>query len=501
MILQYHKISANVKTPHEISSDTFYAHMVALRAYDVMPLAEYDITNPRHACITFDGVDKDFLTFVLPILKKFAYPFECFIYGDYLGKNLAIKSLSLENNAQKNIQKNNDSEEKFYSYEDLLEIKTAQGRIQWHGKTNTPLSTLSDQELQKEILYPKGMSKQFTEHDFCYFAYPNEEYEARAENFIRDIYKGAVLSVTKSATLNTIEKAKDINASYLLNRTRMNESISLFKNRVSIVVVNYNYADFIQETIDSIEEQTIAPDEILIIDDASTDNSHEVLEYYKTQGYRVVVNEKNMGISATFNKGIRLTSGEYISILATDNRHRCDYVEKSRAALDSNPNAAVAYLNMTIFGPLSERFFAGEEIGVNSSDGSKVYSRTFRALPENPLEQMKEGNFIDGSSMFRRSAYDEVGGFRDQENMPEDHDMFMRMLEHGYGVVQCAEPLLEYRQHGLFQANNVILLQMSVRFWKDFSRKLDQQLKKKSVECEALKGVMMKLTRPKKDEK
>lgn len=65
---------------------------------------------------------------------------------------------------------------------------------------------------------------------------------------------------------------------------------------------------------------------------------------------------------------------------------------------------------------------------------------------------------MNGSSMFRRSAYEAVGGYR-QTLGPEDADLFLRMVRHGYEVVRVPEALIMYRQHSLGQANTALLTQ------------------------------------------
>ena len=65
---------------------------------------------------------------------------------------------------------------------------------------------------------------------------------------------------------------------------------------LTLIVPNYNYGKFITECLDSINDQTIAPNEIIVIDDCSTDESVEIISNYTTQNFKFIRNDKNLGI-------------------------------------------------------------------------------------------------------------------------------------------------------------------------------------------------------------
>ncbi len=89
---------------------------------------------------------------------------------------------------------------------------------------------------------------------------------------------------------------------------------------VSVIVANHNYGRFVAEAINSVLAQRASPNEILVIDDASTDESREVLASYERR-VRVVYNPVNLGIVGNFRKAVDLTSGDYIA-WATPGRSR-----------------------------------------------------------------------------------------------------------------------------------------------------------------------------------
>lgn len=95
--------------------------------------------------------------------------------------------------------------------------------------------------------------------------------------------------------------------------------------KVSVIVPIYNTEKFLRKCIESIVNQTLQEIEIILINDGSTDNSHNIcLEYAEKYPEKIrYINNKNIGCSATRNLGIELAKGEYIAFVDSD-----DYIEK-----------------------------------------------------------------------------------------------------------------------------------------------------------------------------
>ncbi len=102
---------------------------------------------------------------------------------------------------------------------------------------------------------------------------------------------------------------------------------------VSVIIPNYNHAPFLRERIDSILSQTRKPDEILFLDDASTDGSLEILPEYDCFA-KVIVNEENSGSPfRQWLKGISMASGDYIWIAESDDACEPRLLERLLASL------------------------------------------------------------------------------------------------------------------------------------------------------------------------
>lgn len=247
------------------------------------------------------------------------------------------------------------------------------------------------------------------------------------------------------------------------------DSIPSPSHTVAVVVANYNYGRYLREAIQSLEEQFLPPDEVVVIDDASTDDSEIVLAELEAHGYRVVRNTVNLGPVETFRKAISLTRSDLVFVLGADNRLRPDYISRSVAALEQEPGCAVAYSDMLLFGGLAGKLAASTgatHIGRSTGENWDVFR--WRLPPPTPdvLATFAERNFVGGSSMFRRDAYEAVGGYR-KVTGPEDHDLFYRIWKAGGGLAHIPACLLEYRQHSPAQANTVLGLALENRALKD----------------------------------
>lgn len=115
------------------------------------------------------------------------------------------------------------------------------------------------------------------------------------------------------------------------------------RGALSVIVCNYNHAHFLPEALQSILDQSYRPLEVIVIDDASTDNSVEVIEaFVRTDPIvRLYRNERNQGAFAAANQGLHLATGDYVYWGAADDRVLPGFFEKSMDMLAQYPQAGV----------------------------------------------------------------------------------------------------------------------------------------------------------------
>jgi alpha-1,3-rhamnosyltransferase len=117
------------------------------------------------------------------------------------------------------------------------------------------------------------------------------------------------------------------------------------KPRVSVLVPSYNHAPFIEQCLKSIFKQTLAPDELLVIDDGSKDESPAIIEKLLKEcpfSSELIV-RPNKGLCATLNEGFEKTSGDYFAYLGSDDLWMPEFLEARTKLLESRPEAILGY--------------------------------------------------------------------------------------------------------------------------------------------------------------
>lgn len=115
---------------------------------------------------------------------------------------------------------------------------------------------------------------------------------------------------------------------------------------VSVIVPNFNHADFLDQRILSIINQTYQDFELILLDDCSTDNSREVIEKYRTNLHvsNIIYNSKNSGSTfIQWQKGFDLSKGKYIWIAESDDYADKNFLKTLVDCLENNPKAVLAF--------------------------------------------------------------------------------------------------------------------------------------------------------------
>lgn len=112
---------------------------------------------------------------------------------------------------------------------------------------------------------------------------------------------------------------------------------------LSAVMTNYNHASFLKERISSILNQLPTNGELVIVDDASTDNSIEIIEQFEKNDSRihVIKNEKNLGVVPSANIAFHAARGKYITSLAADDKILPGFIDKTLKVLLDHPDIAI----------------------------------------------------------------------------------------------------------------------------------------------------------------
>ena len=228
--------------------------------------------------------------------------------------------------------------------------------------------------------------------------------------------------------------------------------------RVSAIIACHNYGHYLDEAIRSVLTQSYLPDEIILSDDASSDDSPEIMHSYARlypDLVRLNLNETNQGIQSHFNQVVGMASGDLIVMIGADNRIPTNYIEEQFTALATDESAGIAYTDFALFGGRAKNDYdrmRPDFRGARLPNG--VFLSDFPMYTNESAALLRDGhNFIHGSSMYRKAIWEKVGGYRDRESGPEDMNLFQAILATGFSALKLSNTALEYRQHSAEQAN------------------------------------------------
>lgn len=121
--------------------------------------------------------------------------------------------------------------------------------------------------------------------------------------------------------------------------------------KTSVVVCTYNGEKYIAEQLESIINQSVCPDEIVVCDDKSKDNTVEIVKGILSKSridYSIIVNESNMGVTKNFEQGIQISKGDIVFLSDQDDVWRNDKIEKIIKIFKENDKCVIAFSNAVI---------------------------------------------------------------------------------------------------------------------------------------------------------
>jgi Glycosyl transferase family 2 len=224
--------------------------------------------------------------------------------------------------------------------------------------------------------------------------------------------------------------------------------------RISAVIPCFNGSTFLEEALQSIQSQTRAVEEIIVVDDGSTDGSAELAERW---GATVIRHGVNRGEAAARNTGWRAATGDAIAWLDSDDSWRPNHVEVVGALLERHPEVAAAFGASQRFG-LDDQVVAG-------------------LVPEGGPHELLHEAFqswlhTHNSCLIRRTALEEISGYDERGGNSIDYDMWLRLARHNR-FVSTHEVTANWRWHSTQLSSAPVAQIVAVqRFRRRFLRAL-----------------------------
>lgn len=215
---------------------------------------------------------------------------------------------------------------------------------------------------------------------------------------------------------------------------------------VSVVVPAYNAEHFLEATLRTVHEQTCAPAEIIVVDDASTDRTRAIAE---AAGARVITHAENGGPARARNTGVAAASAPWIAFIDADDAWLPDKLAAQWAAVQRWPDAPFCFTDYATVsddtpGP-SSRFtdpaYMHIDRSATAAEGVRFEGASF-------ARGLVRSMFIRQSSILaKREVLLASGGYDEEFRLAEDYELFLRLLAYG-SPVAVERSLVLYRRHG-----------------------------------------------------
>lgn len=197
---------------------------------------------------------------------------------------------------------------------------------------------------------------------------------------------------------------------------------------VSVVLPTYNGSRYLAESLESILAQTYPYWELIVVDDASTDETPDIIARYSGRDARIryVRHEQNRRLPAALNTGFAASRGDYLSWTSDDNRYHPQALATMVGVLDARPEVDFVYAGFDIVDD------AGHFIGHHSAQ---------------PPDAFLRGETSNACFLYRRDVYEQLGNYAEDVFLAEDYEYWLRVLLGGYHMLALPDSLYDYRRH------------------------------------------------------
>tara|TARA_B100000073_G_scaffold292034_1_gene255195 strand:+ start:81 stop:1487 length:1407 start_codon:yes stop_codon:yes gene_type:complete len=225
---------------------------------------------------------------------------------------------------------------------------------------------------------------------------------------------------------------------------------------VTVYVTNFNYGNYIEQSIESVLAQTYKNFELIVIDDGSTDDSREIINRYINKTNVRVIFQKNKGLIASNNIAVRAAQGKYVMRLDAD-----DYLDEN--ALLVLVNAIEKSDDIALVFP--DYYYVDTDGQVTGQERRNDFKSEVTLL-----DQPAHG----ACTLIRRDSLLEVGGYSPEFTCQDGWDLWLKLTEN-YSVENVNLPLFYYRKHDTNLTNDTDrLLETRAEIYKSHAKRTNR---------------------------
>jgi hypothetical protein len=202
---------------------------------------------------------------------------------------------------------------------------------------------------------------------------------------------------------------------------------------VSVICAAYNGAAWLPETIGSLRRQRLSDFEAIIVDDASTDATPQVLAAIGDPRFVVLTNERNSYLSYTRNRAVSIARGRYVAVTDQDDLSEPDRLQRQAAFLDANPKAGAVYSLVQ---------------GIDGSGRPMPGAVDWGYGGHQARAALIFHNFVTHSALMYRRACIPGVPYAPDYPLCEDYRLIVQLADSGEGIFPLRRRLVKYRFHG-----------------------------------------------------
>ena len=209
---------------------------------------------------------------------------------------------------------------------------------------------------------------------------------------------------------------------------------------VTVIIVNWNGGDWLKQCLDSVQQQTVKPDQIIVVDNASSDHSKTIA--LNTPGVDVLELDSNVGFAKANNEAIARCNTDYIALLNPDAIAHPDWLEQLLQSARQHPECGSWGSRQMIYGQLDRLDGIGDVYHIT---GLAWRSRHGKKLDSNDLKERCIFSPCACAALYRKQAVLDVGGFDDDYFCYfEDVDLGFRLQLAGYSSRYVPNAVVEH---------------------------------------------------------
>ena len=220
--------------------------------------------------------------------------------------------------------------------------------------------------------------------------------------------------------------------------------------KITVLIPAHNAAATLAATLDTLVQQTYKDFEVMLVDDASKDNTAAIAQQYAGRlRMNVLSLKQNMGVAGALNAGLASITTPYIARIDADDLAMPMRLEKQIACLESQPHVDVCSTALELF----------------YEDGSRPNHILSKPADDAAIKTalVQYTSMTHGASLFRKSFFDDIGVFDTRLDFAEDYDLWCRGALLGKCYTNLPDALTKYRQH----ANQVGQQKRQLQFERD----------------------------------